>query len=116
MPTKTPARNRKGAAAISTNPIDATALVPLSIDFPSEGEEIMPGHYAVRVSAGPYSRVEINVGGKEWFPCRESLAYYWFDWNPDKPGRVKLTARYAGAPAKGPTAERTCIVVGGGQN
>jgi hypothetical protein len=101
MPAKSPARSKKKT---------------ISIDFPVDGEQIIPGHYAVRISAGPLSLVEINVGGKEWYPCRESLSYYWFDWNPVKPGRVKLTARYARGLEEGATSERTCTVVGGGTN
>lgn len=84
------------------------------VDFPKEGEEILTGHYAVRISATPGSDVEINTGGSDWWPCREAVGFFWFDWWPAKPGRTTLSVRAkAGKGRWRKAAERTCIVSAG---
>jgi hypothetical protein len=112
MPSKSPVRSKKAPAAKKS--ADSAGV---SIDFPLEGEEILSGHYAVRISAEPGVSVEINVGGSEWYECRESLGFYWFDWYPSKPGQNRLSARLKSQDGKGrDVAERTCQVAPGGTN
>lgn len=107
MPAKTPARSKKAAEPTA----EAT------VDFPASGETVLPGHYAVRISTQLENDVEINVGGKEWFACRESLGFFWFDWWPSNPGPVTLSVRVKTGKGKWKNAaERACRVAPGGTN
>ena len=63
------------------------------IDYPQKGEAVMPGHYAIRVSATPDTEVEVRVNGKEWQPCRAGAGFYWVDWWAE-PGDVRIVARF----------------------
>ncbi len=65
----------------------------LLIDYPTEGEKIQEGSYAIRISTDPNSEVEISINNGEWRPCRESIGYWWFDWKPMNVARCKLAAR-----------------------
>jgi hypothetical protein len=87
------------------------------IDFPKEGQEVQAGHYAVRVSARPGFDVEINTGGADWFPCREAVGFFWFDWWPAKPGRTTLALRVkVGKGRWKKVSERSCRVAAGVSN
>ena len=84
-----------------------------SIDFPREGDTVLPGHYAVRISAKSGSDVEISTGG-DWQACREAVGYFWFDWWPTKPGRTTLSLRTKMGKGKWKkVGDRTCTVIGG---
>lgn len=98
---------------VQTRP-DAT----LTIDYPCEGDRVLSGHYAVRISAPDCDTVEIAVDEGEWMPCRRDVGYYWFDWTPAKGGRH--TIRVRGSKNGGRRAKRsecrTCWVVVPSQN
>ncbi len=84
----------------------------ISVDYPQEGEKIISGHYAVRISA-PAGAVEISVNGSDWQPCRSDSGYFWFDWWPTEAGKYKLTARMnAGDGSSQKSKVRSCTVVG----
>jgi hypothetical protein len=81
------------------------------IDFPKEGEKILSGHYAVRVSAKPGLDVEISTGGDVWWACRESVGFFWFDWWPTKAGRTTLSVRVKSGKGRWKkAADRACSV------
>ncbi len=66
----------------------------IQIDYPRGGDVIPSGgHYAVRVGSKPHELVEITFDNKKWYPCREAVGYYWFDWYPTKAAKVTLVAR-----------------------
>ena len=65
----------------------------LTVDFPVESERILPGHYAVRVSAPADENVEISIDGGDWQECRSSVGYHWYDWQPTRAGRHTVCAR-----------------------
>ncbi|MBV9079911.1 MAG: hypothetical protein JO102_02190, partial [Elusimicrobia bacterium] len=102
-----PAAPKKTAAA----PAAKAASKP-SIDFPVEGELVLPGHYAVRVSAPEGSGPEISTDGKQWNACRPAVGYFWFDWWPSAKGRVTLQLRLKANGKWTKVAERGCSVVG----
>ena len=78
----------------STNGKIAKAPAPLVlIDYPREGENVLPGHYAVRIAGNQSAPVEVSVNGGEWVGCRASGGYYWFDWWPSQEGKNGLVAR-----------------------
>jgi hypothetical protein len=82
----------------------------LAIDYPSEGDRVIQGHYAVRISAasGP---VDVSINGGEWQSCREANGYFWFDWWPETTGKQKITARQSKK-----TAARACTVIAPNSN
>lgn len=117
MAIKSLARNKKTAVAEKkaepSNIKTAELQTEAAVDFPKEGEMVLPGHYAVRISAKPGYDVEINTGGAEWTPVRESVGYYWYDWWPAKPGRTVLSVRVKVGKGRWKKAsERICTVVG----
>ncbi len=89
----------------------ADAAPEARIDFPKEGQKVAAGHYAVRISAKTGWDVEINAGGTEWWGCRESVGFFWFDWWPAKPGKTILTVRVKSGKGRWKkSAERACTV------
>ena len=109
MPTRTTTQRRK-------TPAEAAPVAPPAsqIDYPQEGEKIIPGHYAIRISADA-TDVEINVSG-DWKKCRTSVGFFWYDWQPT-PGRYELKFRYRSGKGRwkeGPATQ--CSVVGAGKN
>lgn len=129
MPTKEPSRRKRKSPTVS---VVADALAggapqqetpvhegrgsverkapPLSVDFPTEGELVFPGHYAVRVQALDAASVEIAVDGGGWNACREALGYHWFDWNPSEPGSHEIVARAQVGGRWKKSKARACIV------
>lgn len=84
----------------------------VTLDYPTPGERVRPGHYAVRVAAKPEVAVEVSVDGGPWQPCREAVGYYWFDWTPSEAGEHTLVARAKnGGPRYAKTEERSVVVV-----
>ena len=122
MPIKSLIRGKKSAVADKKsepekNREGTEASVEARIDFPKEGDKILAGHYAVRISAKSGADVEISAGGDEWWPCRESVGFYWFDWWPSKPGRANLSVRVkVGKGRWKKVTERSCSVIAGGTN
>ena len=122
MPIKSLIRGKKSAvvdkkAEPEKNRAGGELTIEATIDFPKEGEKILAGHYAVRISAKSGVDVEISAGNDEWWQCRESVGFYWFDWWPSNPGRVTLSARVKiGKGRWKKVAERSCTVVAGGTN
>lgn len=93
------------------------AAPPLLIDFPREGEQVRPGHYAVRIAAGGARRVEVAINGGEWQACRSSVGYFWYDWRPEEPGRQELVARARSGKGRARKAEvRSCRIVAPSSN
>lgn len=113
MPIKSVTRARRASidkkvAAPSSRADAADAL----IDFPQEGELVLQGHYAVRISAEPGMDVEISSDEKEWSPTRPSVGFHWFDWTAVAPGRTVLSLRVkVGKGRWKKVSERECIVV-----
>jgi hypothetical protein len=122
MPLKSLIRGKKSSSAekkaetpFGGKPAELAAEAV--IDFPKEAEKVLPGHYAVRITARPGYDVEINTGGTEWWPCRESVGHFWFDWWPSKPGRTTLSLRVkVGKGRWKKVSERSCTVSEGGLN
>lgn len=105
---KAPKAATKKAAAPCCTPAQATEA---SIDYPKEGESVLPGHYAVRISAKTAGSVEVSINNGPWHTCRTADGYHWYDWTPSTPGRATISARCKSSNgcAKTPTT-RTCQV------
>ena len=115
MPAKVSSRTKK--TEVKRPPKTRKEQALLSIDFPAEGEDVMPGHYAVRLTSTAAGDVDLKIGESDWLPCRPALGYFWFDWYPFKAGEHRLTARLR--PAKGRAkalVTRTCTVSGSSAN
>jgi hypothetical protein len=112
MPTKSPAKTKKAVPTAVVKPASTEA----TIDFPQEGEQVFPGHYAIRITAKPGVEVEINVGGQDWFGCRESIGHYWYDWWVTRPGKVDLSLRVKSGGKWKTVARRTTTVTQGSSN
>ncbi|OGR82820.1 MAG: hypothetical protein A2902_06450 [Elusimicrobia bacterium RIFCSPLOWO2_01_FULL_64_13] len=65
----------------------------VTIDFPLNGEQIQPGHYAVRIGADGGTAVDLSIDGQDWQPCRPSAGYFWYDWTDIPAGKYRLAAR-----------------------
>lgn len=85
----------------------------VSVDYPAEGEKIIPGSYTIRISSLATPALEVSINGEPWQICRESLGYWWFDWWPMDSGEHKIVARAQTGKAKWKkSSERTCVVIG----
>ena len=62
------------------------------VDFPKNGEKILPVHYAFRIGANQ-ENIEISMDGGEWKSCRKGSGYFWYDWNSIPAGKHKCAAR-----------------------
>jgi hypothetical protein len=92
--------------------ISDTPQAEILIDYPMEGEQVHEGSYAIRISTEPNAEVEISINNGEWQPCRESLGYWWFDWQPLVGARCKLVARSrVGKGRWKKSAPRSCQIV-----
>ena len=88
----------------------AKSALQVVIDYPEEQTVILPGHYAVRLSAPGAGQAQIRFDGGDWLDCRESLGHFWHDWTP-LAGRVRLEVRArAGKGRWSPVAEREVVV------
>jgi len=120
MPIKPLVKSRRPLAAEkkpSSSALTPGGAVEVTVDFPHEGELVLPGHYAVRVSAQPGYDVEISTDGKEWSLTRPSVGFHWFDWWPSASGRTVLSARVKSGKGRWKkVSERECIVIGADNN
>lgn len=112
-PKKAKAPKAVKAAKAPKAPKAVKAAAPaVSLDYPQAGEQVLLGHYAVRVAAKPDVAVEVAVDGGPWQACREAVGYYWFDWSPAAPGEHTLVARAKnGGPRFGKSDEVSVVVV-----
>jgi hypothetical protein len=91
---------KKAPAARRT--LTAKLAAPV-VDFPLSGEKVVPGHYAVRISAAA-AHVDVSFDGGPWHRCRHSVGFHWFDWVCHAKGAHKIIARAVaadGSEAKG---------------
>ncbi len=106
---KRPLASKKPTAAA---PKSSESVLDVVIDYPQEGELVVPGHYAIRISAKPEFDIEISTDGKVWFATRPSVGFHWFDWTPEKPGRVVLSLRAKSGKGRWKdVTERECIIL-----
>lgn len=90
------------------------AIAPIAIDYPAEKDQIVHGHYAIRVSSAGNEAVEISIDGGPWDVCRFASGYFWYDWWPEKTGKHEIEVRLAGNPKK--TVARACRVAAPNNN
>ena len=110
MPTKVVSHPKKAAPASNKEP-SADLKGAVTIDFPTEGETIAAGHYAIRISGESGADVEVTVDGKNWNPTRQSIGYYWFDWWTTHNGESKIKARLRFGKGRWKESdERRCLV------
>lgn len=62
------------------------------IDYPAAHEVVMPGHYAIRLTAAGATQAQVRFDGDEWSDCRDSFGHFWYDWAPQS-GRVRIEVR-----------------------
>ncbi|MCR4295144.1 MAG: hypothetical protein NUW21_06390 [Elusimicrobia bacterium] len=100
---------KKTAAPKKTAPKKKTAL-EVVIDYPAVHEIVMPGHYAIRLTAAGATQAQVRFDGDQWSDCREAAGHFWYDWAPQA-GRVRLEARARiGKGRWSPTAELDAVV------
>ena len=88
----------------------------LAIDYPQEGEQVHEGEYSIRISAKPEAEVEISINNGEWQPCRASVGYWWFDWQPVETTRCELVTRARIGKGRWKKSEaRSCRIVNSDQ-
>lgn len=87
MATKIFSNGKKSKSQTESSPI------ALSIDYPQEGDVVLEGHYAVRISVPFAGQTQVSVNKGPWQTCRPDSGYQWFDWWPEKSGKQKLEAR-----------------------
>lgn len=63
------------------------------IDYPKHLETITSPHYTIRIGASPTNKVEVSIDGGPWMSARESVGYWWYDWNNITPGTHEIIAR-----------------------
>ncbi|MFH2203705.1 MAG: hypothetical protein ABIJ96_11355 [Elusimicrobiota bacterium] len=81
------------------------------IDYPQDGEVIRPGDYTIRIGASAGHDVEVAFNGKGWSKCRAAAGYYWYDWKPEKPGKVRIVARARnGGNRTSRSLENRCVI------
>lgn len=85
-------RQRRRTLPVMAPPLESPRVRPV-IDYPREGEHVLEGIYAIRVSAPGDSEVEISIDNGDWLSCRESSGHWWFDWIPLASRRCKIQAR-----------------------
>jgi hypothetical protein len=114
MIKKKPAAAKKFSRAAARPPAAAAARPPLeaSIDYPAEGERVLPGHYAVRMTAGGASQAQARLDGGPWRDCRPAVGHFWLDWAPEAgPAVIEARAR-AGKGRWTSAPPRACVVEG----
>ena len=65
----------------------------VTVDYPSDGEKIRSGHFAVRVSALRAGEAQVSVNKSAWETCRASNGYFWFDFWPEPHEIYQISAR-----------------------
>lgn len=68
------------------------AALKVVIDHPVAHEIVMPGHYAIRLTAHGATQAQVRFDGEEWSDCRDSYGHFWYDWAPQS-GQVRIEAR-----------------------
>lgn len=63
------------------------------IDYPKHGETITSRHYTIRMGAMDAKAVEISIDNGPWQPARNSVGYWWYDWNNITPGTHEIIAK-----------------------
>ena len=88
---------------------EASAVV---IDYPREGDLLLSGHYAVRITSAHDNQVQISINNGDWQDTRAAGGFFWFDWWLSKPGKYTLVARAKkGKATPKKSANRNCTVV-----
>lgn len=107
------ARTAKAPKAVKAKAAKAekAAAPAVLLDYPQEGEQVLPGHYSVRVAAAPERQVEVSIDGGAWRPCREAVGYYWYDWEPSELGEHRIVARATNGSPRPKTSEERHVVV-----
>lgn len=84
----------------------------ITIDYPKENEKVKLGPYTIRVSSQGRGMVQLSLKKGKWEPCRLASGYYWFDWQPEKPGVQKISVRMLSENKKQEAvAERRCEII-----
>lgn len=52
----------------------------MAIDYPRDGERVIAGHYAIRLTIDDAQSAQIRINGGAWCDCRESVGHFWHDW------------------------------------
>jgi hypothetical protein len=86
----------------------------ITIDHPKNGEVIThKAHYAVRIGTPNQGVVELSINGCEFYKCRHSVGFWWYDWHNIPQGEHILVARLVD-PQKNRTLRKSepvkCIV------
>ena len=76
-----------------TKPSPKATSSAVVIDFPTQEEQVMPGHYAIRLTAPGAAEVQVSIAGGDWQGCRESAGHFWYDWRPEQEGPCAIEAR-----------------------
>ncbi|MDE2314522.1 MAG: hypothetical protein KGL04_10175 [Elusimicrobia bacterium] len=65
------------------------------VDYPQNAEIVLSPYYTYRISVTTpeAAKVALSINGGDWLACRESLGFWWFDWQGYKPGAHVATAR-----------------------
>ena len=69
-------------------------ILPVRVEFPTEGETIVSPEYTFRVLAPEAAvTVDICINQGDWRPCREAVGLWWQDWNTADNGEFEVVAR-----------------------
>lgn len=115
MAEKLMSRLKKSILADAKN--GKSTVSELEIDFPQQQEQVLAGHYAIRVTANNLDTVQISINDSDWKACRQALGYFWHDWTPRTPGKCNIFVR--GRLKNGrwkKSGARSCTVVGFASN
>ena len=100
-----PPKKRRAAAKAPAKP-----RLVVTVDYPQEGEQILPGHYSIRLTAAGAGQAQARLSGGEWLECREAVGHFWLDWAP-APGRVLIEARARAGKGRWAAASARPVVV-----
>ena len=84
-------KNTKTNTATRTRLVNTNEYVV--VDHPKNLENITSWQYSVRIGASDCTGVDISINDQPWQPCRQTVGYWWFDWNDLQPGTHQLVAR-----------------------
>ncbi len=82
---------KKRIATKKTSPIKVKEYVV--IDYPQNGDKILPQEYTMRIGASNGSPVEVSIDNQPWVECRGDQGYYWYDWKDIPLGTHTCVAR-----------------------
>jgi hypothetical protein len=80
-------------APVLKEPIEAVGKNYVVVDYPQEGEILTSPGYTLRVSTSAVENVQISIDGRDFQPMRESVGFWWYDWNNYGAGAHTLVAR-----------------------